>query len=126
MDTYKKRARQFSQNYWRYFDANGWFSDSVSFIYPDTQMNSALPAWRKLTHNLPGAAIPFGRSLTYRFSCGAFFAPLAVAKIPDLPGPVATLGAIKGYLLRHLRWWAAHSEDIFYTDGTLNIGWIYP
>lgn len=44
MDTYKKRARQFAQNYWRYFDANSWFSDSVSFIYPDTQMNSALPA----------------------------------------------------------------------------------
>ncbi|KAH8736578.1 hypothetical protein BGZ61DRAFT_490199 [Ilyonectria robusta] len=51
-----------------------------------------------------GAAIPFGRSLTYRFACGGFFAALALANV----------------------WWARHSEDIFDPDGTLNLGWIYP
>ncbi|OJJ46017.1 hypothetical protein ASPZODRAFT_152258 [Penicilliopsis zonata CBS 506.65] len=73
-----------------------------------------------------GAAIPFGRSLTYRFACGAFFAALAVAQIDDMPAPLSTPGEIKGFLLRHLRWWASHSDSIFYPDGTLNIGYAYP
>ena len=46
-----------------------------------------------------------------------------VAEIP-LPSSL-TLGAIKGLLLRHLRWWSKHS-DIFNVDGTLNIGYAYP
>lgn len=29
-------------------------------------------------------------------------------------------------LLRHLRWWSANSENIFWSDGTLNIGYLYP
>lgn len=78
------------------------------------------------TPNFPGAAIPFGRSLTYRFACGGFFAALALAKVPNMPEPLASQGAIKGFLLRHLRWWAHNSEDIFRTDGTLDFGWIYP
>ncbi|KXJ89304.1 hypothetical protein Micbo1qcDRAFT_121839 [Microdochium bolleyi] len=73
-----------------------------------------------------GAAIPFGRSLVYRFACGGYFAALAVAKVPDMPACLATQGAIKGFLLRHLRWWARHSGNIFHVDGTLNLGWTYP
>ncbi|KAJ5287416.1 hypothetical protein N7478_003102 [Penicillium angulare] len=73
-----------------------------------------------------GAAIPFGRSLTYRFSCGAFFAALAVSPVSDMPSPLSTPGQTKGFLLRHLRWWAVRSSDIFNADGTLNIGWLYP
>ncbi|KAJ5610551.1 hypothetical protein N7510_007270 [Penicillium lagena] len=73
-----------------------------------------------------GSAIPFGRSLAYRFACGGFFAALAVAKVPDMPFPLADPGSIKGFLLRHLRWWAKNSDDIFHADGTLNIGWKYP
>ncbi|KXJ86978.1 hypothetical protein Micbo1qcDRAFT_218755 [Microdochium bolleyi] len=73
-----------------------------------------------------GAAIPFGRSLTYRFACGGFYAALALAKVPDLTGPVRGPGETKGMLLRHLRWWARHSDNIFHVDGTLNIGWTYP
>ncbi|KAJ3546012.1 hypothetical protein NM208_g2225 [Fusarium decemcellulare] len=72
-----------------------------------------------------GAAIPFGRSLTYRFACGGFFAALAVAGV-DMPEPLNGPGSVKGFLLRHLRWWARHSDKIFYTDGVLNLGWIYP
>ncbi|WYZ43871.1 hypothetical protein EsH8_VII_000307 [Colletotrichum jinshuiense] len=44
----------------------------------------------------------------------------------DADGPLESPGAVKGFLLRHLRWWAKHSEDIFHSDGTLNIGWLYP
>ncbi|KAK2033981.1 hypothetical protein LX32DRAFT_700635 [Colletotrichum zoysiae] len=47
-------------------------------------------------------------------------------KVSDMPGPLGSPGAVKGFLMRHLRWWAKNSEDIFYPDGTLNIGWLYP
>ncbi|RDW62210.1 hypothetical protein BP6252_11643 [Coleophoma cylindrospora] len=70
-----------------------------------------------------GAAIPFGRSLTYRFAMGGFWAMVALAEIP-LPADL-TLGHVKGLLLRHLRWWAEKPE-IFHSDGTLNIGFAYP
>jgi hypothetical protein len=73
-----------------------------------------------------GAAIPFGRSLTYRFSCGGYFAALAIAGVSDMPAPLGSAGAVKGFLFRHLRWWMAHSQDIFYPDGTMNIGYLYP
>lgn len=72
-----------------------------------------------------GAAIPFGRSLTYRFACAGYFAALAVAEVPDMPAPLDSPGATKGFLLRHLRWWVAHSKDIFNPDGTMNIGYTY-
>jgi hypothetical protein len=42
----------------------------------------------------------------------------------DLPAPL-TPGVVKGLLLRHLRYWAT-KPDIFYSDGTLNIGFAYP
>ncbi|TVY62642.1 hypothetical protein Focb16_v004350 [Fusarium oxysporum f. sp. cubense] len=80
--------------------------------------------WRYFDES--GAAIPFGRSLTYRFACAGFFAALAMAEVDNLPAPLDTPGAIKGHLLRHLRWWRDRSEDIFSSDGTINIGWLYP
>ena len=71
-----------------------------------------------------GAAIPFGRSLTYRFAFAAFWAAVVVADI-DLPTPLDQLGVVKGLLIRHLRWWAGQPY-IFNTDGTPNIGYAYP
>ncbi|TLS23356.1 uncharacterized protein PpBr36_06743 [Pyricularia pennisetigena] len=94
-EMYRRQARDFGREFWRYFDADG-------------------------------AAIPFGRSLTYRFACGGFFAALALADVPDMPAPLDSPGAIKGFLLRHLRWWSRNSADIFDSTGTLNIGWLYP
>ncbi|CAG8982866.1 hypothetical protein HYALB_00002882 [Hymenoscyphus albidus] len=70
-----------------------------------------------------GAAIPFGRSLTYRFAFAAFWSAVVVAGV-SLPPPLDELGVVKGLLLRHLRWWA-QQKDIFNTDGTLNIGYTY-
>jgi hypothetical protein len=66
-----------------------------------------------------GAALPFGRSLTYRFSQGAFWGALAFADVEALPW-----GVIKGLALRHLRWWS--QQPIFAADGTLTIGYAYP
>ncbi|KAK2808452.1 hypothetical protein FQN50_004660 [Emmonsiellopsis sp. PD_5] len=73
-----------------------------------------------------GAAIPFGRSLTYRFAFAGIFSTIVLADLTDLPPPFSSMGTIKGLLLRHLRWWARHSADIFHTDGTMNIGFLFP
>ena len=66
-----------------------------------------------------GAALPFGRSLTYRFAQGAFWGALAFADVEALPW-----GVVKGLALRHLRWWSR--QPIFAPDGTLSIGYAYP
>lgn len=71
-----------------------------------------------------GAAIPFGRSLTYRFAFAAFWAAASVADV-ELPAPLDQPGVVKGLLARHLRWWA-QQPNIFNTDGTPNIGYTYP
>ncbi|KAJ5777422.1 CAZyme family [Penicillium odoratum] len=69
-----------------------------------------------------GSAIPFGRSMTYRFAMAGFWGALAYADV-DLP-PQLTWGMVKGLLLRNFRWWST-KEDIFNSDGTLNLGFCY-
>ncbi|WP_198664367.1 DUF2264 domain-containing protein [Jiangella endophytica] len=66
-----------------------------------------------------GAAVPYGRSLTYRFAQGGFWGALAFAGVEALPW-----GVVKGLALRNLRWWAR--RPIFQPDGTLSIGYGYP
>ncbi|KAG5788616.1 hypothetical protein H9Q69_012317 [Fusarium xylarioides] len=90
--------------------------------YRQQAMEFASEYWRYFDTN--GAAIPFGRSMTYRFACGAFWSAFALSDIQS-PQPRLSLGTIKGLLLRHLRWWAKQPE-IFNSDGTMNIGYAYP
>lgn len=71
-----------------------------------------------------GAAIPFGRSLTYRFALAGFWAAVAFAEV-SLPAPLDDWGVIKGLLLRHFRWWSK-KPDVFNCDGTFTIGFAYP
>lgn len=66
-----------------------------------------------------GSAIPFGRSLTYRFAQSGFWSALAFADVEALPW-----GEIKGIILRNLRWW--FQQPIFSSDGLLTIGYAYP
>ncbi|QQA43379.1 DUF2264 domain-containing protein [Pelagovum pacificum] len=66
-----------------------------------------------------GAAVPFGRSMTYRYAQGAFWAACAFAGEEVLPW-----GRIKGLLMRHLRWWA--DRPVTDRDGILTIGYGYP
>ncbi|WP_418138173.1 DUF2264 domain-containing protein [Agrobacterium sp. El2ro-1b] len=66
-----------------------------------------------------GGALAFGRSMTYRFACGGFWAVLAFADEEALPW-----GEIKGLYLQHLRWWA--NKPIADRDGVLSIGYAYP
>lgn len=70
-----------------------------------------------------GHSIPFGRSLTYRFSTISFWSAFAFADV-EPPAPL-TWGIIKGLLLRNLRWWSKH-HHIFQPNGMLNIGYTYP
>ncbi|KAB0681357.1 DUF2264 domain-containing protein [Aureimonas leprariae] len=66
-----------------------------------------------------GGALAFGRSMTYRFACGGFWAALAFAEEEALPW-----GEIKGLWLRHLRWWA--DKPIAHPNGVLSVGYGYP
>lgn len=66
-----------------------------------------------------GAALPFGRSLTYRFGQCAFFSACIWAGLQPLPLPV-----MKGIIVRNLQWWL--SKPIFDRDGVLTIGYCYP
>ena len=66
-----------------------------------------------------GAALPFGRSLTYRFAQGAFWGAAAFAGEEVLPW-----GEVKHLWFQHLRWWAA--QPMFTPDGLLSIGYGYP
>ncbi|KAL3296263.1 vitamin H transporter [Colletotrichum asianum] len=115
-------AIQFSQLLYSRFAAD--LDPKRSAVYRQRARDFGATFWRYF--DADGAAIPFGRSLTYRFACGGYFAAVALAQVEDLPAPLHTPGAVKGFLMRHLRWWAENSNDIFYPDGTLNIGWLYP
>lgn len=66
-----------------------------------------------------GAALPFGRSLTYRWAQCSFFSACLFAGIEPLPLPV-----MKGIIVRNLQWWLRY--PIFDRDGVLTIGYTYP
>jgi hypothetical protein len=65
-----------------------------------------------------GAAIPFGRSLTYRFAQSAFWSALVFANCEALPW-----GEIKGLFARNMQWWMR--QEIFDNTGILTVGYAY-
>ncbi|MFC4598437.1 DUF2264 domain-containing protein [Cohnella hongkongensis] len=67
-----------------------------------------------------GPALPYGRSLAYRFAQSAFWSALAYADAWD---DAVTPGVAKGIVLRNLRWWVR--QPIFRPDGALGIGYAY-
>ncbi|KIO29308.1 hypothetical protein M407DRAFT_70645 [Tulasnella calospora MUT 4182] len=69
-----------------------------------------------------GRSAPFGRSLTYRFAMASFWGALAFADV-EVPG--ISWGAIKGMLLRHIRYWTTQ-PGAFTRDGVFTIGYTYP
>lgn len=66
-----------------------------------------------------GAALCFGRSMTYRFAIAGFFGTMGVAGEDVIP-----YGQQKGHYLRHLRWWA--KLPFAARDGILPVGYGYP
>ncbi|TPX10897.1 uncharacterized protein E0L32_008103 [Thyridium curvatum] len=71
-----------------------------------------------------GRAIPFGRSVGYRFAMCSFWGALAYGGVADLPAPL-TWGMVKGIVMRHLRWWQTQG-DMWSAAGTLTVGYSYP
>jgi hypothetical protein len=67
-----------------------------------------------------GAGITFGRSMIYRFAIIATFSAMAFANVEPPKG--IEWGHIKGFVLRHLRWWS-NQPNIFKGDGTLTVGY---
>lgn len=72
-----------------------------------------------LWFDVNGAALPYGRSLGYRFGQCAFYAACVWAGLEPLPLPV-----MKGIIERNLTWWM--QQPIFDRDGLLTIGYCYP
>lgn len=70
-----------------------------------------------------GRAIPFGRSMVYRFGMASFWGALAYADV-DLPAPL-TWGMVKGVVMRHLRWWQTQTK-MWTSAGTMSLGYSYP
>lgn len=68
-----------------------------------------------------GRALPYGRSLTYRFAQCSFWAAMAFAGVTT---EGLGWGEIKGLLLRNLRAWLR--LPIFDRDGVLTVGYGYP
>ena len=66
-----------------------------------------------------GSALPFGRSLTYRFAQNSFWAACVWAGLEPLPLPV-----MKGLIARNFEWW--FKQKMFDRDGILTIGYCYP
>ena len=65
-----------------------------------------------------GDALPFGRSLTYRFAQSAFWSSLAFTEVQPF-----SWGVIKGIIARNLRSW--FSRSILNGSGILTIGYGY-
>jgi len=68
-----------------------------------------------------GRALPYGRSMTYRFAQSSFFAACALGGVTP---PGIGWGELKGLLLRNIRFWM--QQPIFDRDGVLTIGYGYP
>ncbi len=66
-----------------------------------------------------GAALPFGRSLTYRFAQVSFFSACLMADVAPF-----SVGVMKGLIVRHLCEWM--KKPIFDREDILTIGYGYP
>lgn len=88
---------------------------SIRFKQRASEFAASFLAW----FSPDGSSIPYGRSLTYRFSQSAFWGAMAFAGADGLP-----MGVLKGLLLRNLRWWL--SQRMVDAGGILTIGYAYP
>ncbi|MFG3342137.1 DUF2264 domain-containing protein [Glycomyces sp. NPDC048151] len=66
-----------------------------------------------------GAAVPYGRSLGYRFAQGCLWGALAAADVEAVPWAEAA-----GFSRRHLEWW--WDKPILDPEGRLTVGYAYP
>lgn len=90
---------------------------SASLLKRAKQIAPDIACW----FDASGEALPYGRSLTYRFAQSAFFSMLAMA---DGENKALSYGQMKHLLLGNMRKWFA--KPIFTRDGVLTIGYGYP
>jgi hypothetical protein len=110
---YRERASKFAVQFVHYFDEEGTFPRSPL----------GYDSLTRIIRVYLGRAIPFGRSLTYRFATTAFWGALAYADVLP-PAPLDSWGVIKGLHLRNIRY---HSRlPIFSDAGILTIGYAFP
>ena len=76
-------------------------------------------SWVIIAHNVN--AIPYGRSMTYRFAQSCFWSALALA---DAKPEGMAWGEIKHLLLSNIRSWM--QLPIFDRGGVLTVGYVYP
>ena len=90
---------------------------SARFLDRARQIAPRFAAW----FDREGRALPYGRSLTYRFAQGAFFSACAVAGVT---AEGLGWGEIKHLMLENLRWWM--KQPIFDRDDIMTLGYGYP
>ncbi len=90
---------------------------SQQFLARGKQMAADFACW----FDRSGEALPYGRSLTYRFAQSAFYAALALA---EAESEAVDYGTMKRLLLGNMRAW--FQRPIFTRDGVLTIGYHYP
>lgn len=66
-----------------------------------------------------GAAVPYGRSLTYRFAQSSFFSAYALIEDDE-----RVLAEIKWHILSNLSYW--QDSGMFNGDGSLSVGYWFP
>ncbi len=69
-----------------------------------------------------GAALPYGRSLTYRFAQGAFWGALGLGHVDPTEAGL-TWGHVRGLWERQFAYWVAMPVT---RDGILSVGYTYP
>jgi len=93
------------------------FDPETSAIFVE-RTNAYLPAYLAHFDN-DGIAVPYGRSLAYRFAQGALLSMLALSNKIQVDSDI--LGRL---LSGHLNYWI--NSDILKPDGTLSVGYTYP
>ena len=113
-DYYVAWAYHFYSLLWMYIDSSMPDETQETIIHRAETFATSF----KLFFDDDGEAVPFGRSLIYRFAQVAFW---AAYKLNGLNGQSDAL--VKGIISRNINWWL--NKDIFHADGTLNLGYAY-
>jgi hypothetical protein len=66
-----------------------------------------------------GSALPFGRSLTYKFAQASFWSAYQFAGLDGIPSET-----VKGLIVRNIAWW--FNQPIFDYSNLLTVGYSYP
>ncbi len=108
-----------AMHYYGLFYATLFPTEAQSKIYRERALKFApyFLAW----FSESGEALPFGRSLTYRFAQVAFFSAYAVAGLCDEADGLSH-GEVKGIIKRHLDYWQNQEITV---DGILQVGYSY-